>query len=234
VAAATDGSVLLAVDLLGLETVETIDKALGKDGVKLADLAPIARLTGPISLALVVAEGSPIRSWADFVAQSKTRPLSLAHLDRAGAVGVPFAMMERELGLHFADVAAHNHSDILTALAAKQADAGFLTSATLFAEVNPSPPPVRAIVTFGAQRNRRLSQVATFQEAIGKPRSAITPAPWRCLPRTVSTPRSPSGSARRSPRRATPPPKSRRRTSRSRSKSAMPRCCTRRWRATRM
>ncbi len=61
-------------------------------------------------------------------------------------------------------------------LAAKRADAAFLITVSLVPGAGAEVPPVRPIVTFGAQRNPRLAQVPTFQEAIGKPHNSITTA----------------------------------------------------------
>jgi tripartite-type tricarboxylate transporter receptor subunit TctC len=171
-AAPPNGHTIIVVDLLSVEIAE----AAGQGAAKISALAPIAKLTGPGSVALVVADSSPIKSWADFAAAAKAGPLTIAAPGRVSAAGVPLALMEKALGVHFKDVAATNRDDILAALAAKKADAAFLITVTLLPGAGVEAPPVRPLVTFGAQRNPRLAQVPTFQEQIGKPHNSITTA----------------------------------------------------------
>ena len=171
-AAAPDSGTVLVVDLLSVEVVE----AAGKPGPKLSGLTPIAKLTGAGSVTLVVPEGSAIHNWADFAAAAKAGTLSIASPGRVSAAGVPTALMEKALGVHFSDVSAPARADILDALATKRADAGFLVTATLLPGPNSPAPPVRPIVSFGAKRNPQLPDVPTLQESVGKPYNAITTA----------------------------------------------------------
>lgn len=171
-AAPPDGHTVIIVDLLSVEIAETTHQS----GPKLSGLTPVAKLTKPGSAALVVPDGSPIRNWADFAAAARGRTLSIALPGRISAAGVPLALMERALGVHFNDVPAMTRADILAALAGKKADAAFLITTTLIPGFTAEPPPVRPIVTFGAQRNPRLQQVPTFQEQVGKPHNATTTA----------------------------------------------------------
>ena len=170
-AAKPDGHTVIVVDLLSVEIAEAIGKA-----PRLSALTPVAKLTGPGSVALVVPESSPIKNWADFAAAAKTRTLSVALPGRVSAAGVPLALMEKALGVHFNDVAAADRDTILGALAGKKADAAFLVTATVVPASGAPAPPVRPIATFGAQRNPRLPGVPTFQEEIGKPRNSTTTA----------------------------------------------------------
>jgi tripartite-type tricarboxylate transporter receptor subunit TctC len=162
-AAAPDGNTIAIIALLPSELAD----AQGQPGTKLAQLTPIAKLTGPGSVALIVPDGSPIHNWAEFAAAARTRPLTIASPGRASPAAVPIAMMERALRVRFKDAIAPDRAGILAALAAKRADAGFLVSATLLPMPLLGAPPVRAIVTFGAKRNRGLKQIPTFKEAIG-------------------------------------------------------------------
>lgn len=172
VGAAPDSGTVLVVDLLSVEVAE----ATGKPGPKVSSLTPIAKLTGPGSVTLVVPDGSPIKSWADFAAAAKAGTLSIASPGRVSAAGVPIALMEKALGVHFTDVSAANRSDILDALAAKRADAGFLITASVLSVPGSPAPPVRPIVSFGAKRSPQLPDVPTLQESVGKPHNAITSA----------------------------------------------------------
>jgi tripartite-type tricarboxylate transporter receptor subunit TctC len=166
-----NGRTVIVVDLLSVEIAE----AAGQGAAKISALTPVAKLTGPGSVALVVPDSSPIKGWADFVAAAKAGPLTIASPGRVSAAGVPLALMEKALGVHFNDVPASTRDDILGALAAKKADAAFLITATLLPGAG-AVPPVRPLVTFGAQRNPRLAQVPTFQEQIGKPHNSTTTA----------------------------------------------------------
>ena len=158
-----DGNTVAVVALLPNEVAE----AIGQAGVKLAQLTPIAKLTGPGSVALIVPNGSSIRNWAGFAAAAKAHPLTIASPGRAGAAAIPIAFMERGLGVHFNDVVAPERADILAALADKRADAGFLVTATLVPMPLLGAPPVRPIVTFGARRNPAQKDIPTFAESIG-------------------------------------------------------------------
>src|SRR5215472_15925759 len=113
-----DGKTVLIIDLLSVEIAD----AVANSPFKLANLTPIARLTGPTSVALVVPAGSPIRNWGDFAAAARERPLKLAFPGRTNAVAVPVALMERALGTRFTDIAAPNRQAILAALADNKAD----------------------------------------------------------------------------------------------------------------
>jgi tripartite-type tricarboxylate transporter receptor subunit TctC len=162
-AAAPDGNTVAVIALLPSELAD----ATSRTAVKLAQLTPIAKLTGPGSAALVVPDSSPIHNWAEFAAAARMHPLTIASPGRTSAAAVPIAFMERALGVQFKDVMAPDRRAILAALADKRADAGFLVSATLLPLPIIGAPPVRAIVTFGARRNRGLKDIPTFKEAIG-------------------------------------------------------------------
>jgi tripartite-type tricarboxylate transporter receptor subunit TctC len=164
-AAPADGNTVIVVALLPSE----IAAAAGQPGIKLSQLTAIAKLTGPGSVALIVPNASPIRNWAQFAAAARAHPLRVASPGRSSAAAVPLALMERALNVHFTDVEASTRADILDALDAGRADAGFLVSATLLPGPLPfmSAPPVRPIVTFGAQRSPALKEVPTFAASIG-------------------------------------------------------------------
>src|SRR6202011_4492922 len=71
------------------------------------------------------------------------------------------------------------------ALASGEADAGFLTTITLLPSADTAPPPVRPLLTFGAQRNPKLPAVPTFKERAGDPKGSITSAISVFAPRTL-------------------------------------------------
>jgi tripartite-type tricarboxylate transporter receptor subunit TctC len=161
--APADGSAVVVVGLLPVE----LEKMRSNPGVKISSLTPIAKLTGPESVALVVPEGSAIKSWADFAAAAQAQTLAIAFPGRDTAPGISIAMMQRALGVHFRDIIAQQRSEVLAALREKKAQAGFLETVTLIKSPGSSAPPVLPIVTFGAKRNPNLAQVPTFEEAIG-------------------------------------------------------------------
>ena len=162
-AAAPDGNTVVVLGLLPAELAEI----RSNPGVKVSSLTPIAKLTGPGSVALVVPDSSPIKSWADFAAAARAKSLKIASPGRDTAAGIPIAMMERALGAHFTDVIAQERSEVLAALKAGKADAAFLVTLTIVATPRLLAPPVRPIVVFGAQRNPGLKEIPTFRESIG-------------------------------------------------------------------
>ena len=100
-AAKPDGHTVIVVDLLSVEIAEAIGKA-----PRLSALTPVAKLTGPGSVALVVPRSSPIRIWAISPRPPKAALSEIALPGRVSAVGVPLALMEKALDVHFNDVAA--------------------------------------------------------------------------------------------------------------------------------
>jgi len=146
---------------------------------------PVAKLSAGISAALIVPEASPIRTIDDFLAQARSRQLRLAHLGRRAAFGLEVAMLEKKFGLSFVDKVVGTRAQILEALASGEADAGFLATITLPPSADAPPPPVRPILTFGAQRNPKLGKVPTFRERAGDPKGSITSAISLFAPRTM-------------------------------------------------
>ncbi len=95
-AAAPNGHTVIVVDLLSVEIAE---EAARHGTAKISALTPIAKLTGPDSLALVVPDSSPIKSWADFAAAAKVRPADDLPRPAGGArPPVPLTLMEKALG----------------------------------------------------------------------------------------------------------------------------------------
>src|SRR5262249_15475961 len=123
-AAAPDGSTVLVFGLLPLEMAE----ATPERGPKIPSLTPIAKLTGPISVALVVRNEAPIQNWADFAAGAHARTLSIASPGWGSAGHVAIAMMERALGVRFTVVPVEDRDAILDALRTQKVDAGCLTA----------------------------------------------------------------------------------------------------------
>jgi len=232
--AAPDGSTVLVFGLLPLE----IGDATHEPGAKLPRLTPIAKLTGPVSVALVVRNESPIHNWADFATAAHARRLSIASPGWGSACHVATAMMERELGVHFTVVPVEDCGAILDALLTKKADAGCLVALATLPTPKLPVPPVRPVVTFGAKRYPALNQVPTFQETIGpqplnRRHNSITAAIGLFGPSGMTTEEigrlvaefaAVGAEAKQSGAIALVG---------CRSRSATPPCCARRWRATR-
>jgi tripartite-type tricarboxylate transporter receptor subunit TctC len=128
-------------------------------------MQPVATVSGALSSALVVADNSDIRTIDDFLARARTRELRIVGLGRKAAFGIELAMLEKASGLGFAEKPAATRAEILVALQAGEADAGFLVTVTLLPS-SEAAPPVRPILTFGAARNPALPDVPTFRESL--------------------------------------------------------------------
>jgi tripartite-type tricarboxylate transporter receptor subunit TctC len=169
--------------------LDPLSRQLAEVGGERADLLaavqPVAKLSAGISAALIVPDGSPIRNIDDFLAQAHSRQLRLVHLGRTAAFGLEVAMLEKKFGLSFTDKVVGTRAQILEALASGEADAGFLTTITLLPSADAAPPPVRPLLTFGAQRNPKLPAVPTFKERSGDPKGSITSAISVFAPRTL-------------------------------------------------
>ena len=169
--------------------LDPLSRQLAEVGGERADLLgavqPVAKLSAGISAALIASEGSPIRTIDDFLAQARSRQLRIVHLGRTAAFGLEVAMLEKRFGLSFVDKVVGTRAQILEALASGEADAGFLATITLLPSADAAPPPVRPLLTFGAQRNPKLPTVPTFKERSGDPKGSVTSAISVFAPRTL-------------------------------------------------
>ena len=169
--------------------LDPLSRQLAEIGGERADLLgavqPVAKLSAGISAALIVPEESPIRNIDEFLAQARSRQLRIVHLGRTAAFGLELAMLEKKFGLSFVDKVVGTRAQILGALESGEADAGFLATITLLPSADAPPPPVRALLTFGAQRNPKLPTVPTFKERSGDPKGSITSAISVFAPRTL-------------------------------------------------
>ena len=151
----------------------------------LQEVQPVARLSGKLSVSLIVAESSPIRNFEDFLAQAHSRQLRMTHLGRHAVFGLELAMLEKKFGLSFTDKVVGTREQILNALTSGEADAGFLKTITLIPVADAAPAPVRPILTFGALRNPKLPKVPTLNERTGDSKADITTATSVFAPRTM-------------------------------------------------
>jgi tripartite-type tricarboxylate transporter receptor subunit TctC len=170
----------IAEDAIVFAVLDVVSRGLAESAGErtrlLQAMQPVATLSGALSSALVVAENSDIRTFGDFLARARAKPLTIVGLGRKAAFGIELAMVEREAGLALNEKAVGTRAEILAALQSGVADAGFLVTATLLPSAKAPSPPVRPILTFGGARNPGLSAVPTFRESVGKDKkgTAIT------------------------------------------------------------
>jgi tripartite-type tricarboxylate transporter receptor subunit TctC len=165
-----DGRTLVVIEL---STRALHERLHAQERPRLDELTPIAKLTGGISLALVVAQASPIRNWDDLKATARKRALTVVDIGRDAGMGIELRWLEHALGRPFHDRVRGTRQQILAALAQGRADVGLIASATLEAHTGAAAPPVRAIVSFGPERHPGLPEVPTFAEVSGDKMAAM-------------------------------------------------------------
>jgi tripartite-type tricarboxylate transporter receptor subunit TctC len=146
-------------------------------GVKvplLEKVLPVGKLSTGISSALIVSDNSPLRSIDDFIAEGRKRPISMATFGRRAPFGLELTMLERQLKLSFTEKPISTREEILAALASGDAEGSFLITRTVVAAPRVVPPPVRVLLTFGAQRSSRTPTVPTLADKTGDPKQATT------------------------------------------------------------
>lgn len=136
----------------------------------LTNMVPVAKLTTGFSAALIVANNSPIRSYADLRRQAATRTLVAAY-NPIRLFTLPVAMVEGAVGKTFTNRYADTREAVLAAIDSGAADFGFLPTISLASR---EALPARAILTFGGARHPRLD-APTFREVEpGQDRNAVT------------------------------------------------------------
>lgn len=163
-AIAEDAIVFAVLDIVSRSLAES---AAGRPKL-LQSLQPVATLSSALSAALIVAEGSDIRTVDDLLARARAKTLRIAGLGRRAAFGIELAMLEKASGLALDEKIVATRAEILAALESGEADAGFLVTLTLLPSAQAAPPPVRPILTFAAKRNPGFPQIPTFKESLGK------------------------------------------------------------------
>lgn len=157
----------------GLTTL-LLRKASGIKVPLLEKIQPVGKISAGVSSALIVSDKSPLHSIDDFIAEGRRRPIRLATFGRLAPFGLELTMLERHLKVSFTEKPITTRAEILAALASGDADAGFLITHTVVAAPRVVPPPVRVLLTFGAQRNPRAPDVPTLAEKAGDPKQAVT------------------------------------------------------------
>lgn len=168
------------VDLTSRLLAETVD---GRASL-LGQVQPVALVSTGASASLVVAQNSPIRTFTDFLHQAHARQLRLVHLGRKALFGIELAMLERSFGVTFTDKVVDTRAQILAALSSGQADAGFLMTYTLLPSPGLAKPPVRPILSFGAEQNPDFV-VPTLKQRARDPKAASAAAVAIFAPRDM-------------------------------------------------
>jgi tripartite-type tricarboxylate transporter receptor subunit TctC len=133
----------------------------------------VALVSTGASAALIAPNQSRIKNIDDFLSQAHSRQLRLVHLGRKAVFGIELAMLEKSFGLSFADKVVSTRAQILAALASGEADAGFLVTYTLLPSPAAPAPPVRPILTFGAEPNPDFA-VPTLKQRASNPKAGIS------------------------------------------------------------
>ncbi len=165
-----DGSTLLVTQLLNPYADERPGDPAGATYRKMEG---IARLTRPMSAALVVSHASPIGDWAAFEGRIREERLRVA-TNPSLLFALPLGMLEAEFGRRFDDVMASTRAEVIAALDEGRADVGFLPTISLLTA--DGRPPLRPILTFGGERNPWFEGVPTYREVGEGKRTAITGA----------------------------------------------------------
>jgi tripartite-type tricarboxylate transporter receptor subunit TctC len=140
---------------------------------RLDQLAPVAKLTEGISLALAMPAGSPIDGWDRFAAEARARPLTVAGFGPSGPTAVFLALIERQLGVRFGTQRYDLDVEVLGAMARENEPGVLPTSSALAQHALGRPAPV-VLLTSGARRHPMLTNTPTLAEIAGNPRLAFT------------------------------------------------------------
>lgn len=119
-------------------------------------------------------QASSIHDWNDLKAIAGKQTLSTCDIGRSAGMGMELRWLERALGIKFKEKVERTRQEILAELAQGHTDLALLATPTLFPNPLASVPPLRAIVTFGPNRDQRLPEVPTFAEVSGDKTAQIT------------------------------------------------------------
>jgi len=155
-------------------TTLLLRQATGATVPVLEKVLPVGKLSSGISSALIVSDKSPLRTIDDFIAEGRKRPISMATFGRRAPFGLELTMLERQLKLSFTEKPISTREEILAALASGEAEGSFLITRTVVPAARVVPPPVRVLLTFGAQRSPRTPSVPTLADKTGNPKQATT------------------------------------------------------------
>lgn len=162
---------LLATDTLLQAIYDAAEQQRNPKSVPSLDvLVPVATLTVGYSTALFVSAESAIHDWEGFVGAARNRQLTIAS-SNPGSIHLRF--LEQAIDEGFRDVLAPTRQRIFEAVLEGRAAAGMINTPTLVAFMKANPARLRAIVTFGGERNPDLD-VPTLREVTGRRGFATT------------------------------------------------------------
>jgi tripartite-type tricarboxylate transporter receptor subunit TctC len=138
--------------------------------VSLDTLVPVATLTEGYSTVLFVSKGSAAQDWAGLSTLARSRTLTVAS-SNPGSVHRRF--LERALGQGLRDVLAPGRERVFEAVLEGRAHAGLVNTPSLVIFLRANPGQLRALVTFGGERNADLG-APTLREVTGNRALAST------------------------------------------------------------
>jgi tripartite-type tricarboxylate transporter receptor subunit TctC len=151
------------------------------------DFAPIS-LLGTFDLAVVVAEGSKLRTLGDLLAQAKAQPgkLNIATVAAGSTQNLAAELFKSTAGIEVQVVPFNGTPAVITALRAGEVDA----AVEILGPVKPqiAGKALRALAVLGAKRPPGLPDVPTAAETGGALR-AFDVASWNALAAPAGTPR---------------------------------------------
>lgn len=162
---------LLASDTL-THVMYDVQEAARSNGAaaSLDGLVPVATLTEGYSTALFVSAESAVHDWEGFAAMARGRMVTVAS-SNPGSVHLRF--LERALGQGLRDVLAPGRERVFEAVLEGRAASGLVNTPSLAAFMRANPGRLRAIITFGGERNEDL-KVPTLREVSGNRAYAST------------------------------------------------------------
>ena len=183
VRAAPDGLTLLLMSNANA-VAEGLFKSLPYSTVK--DFAPISML-GYFDLAVLVAQGSPIRSLQDLIAQAKAQPgkLNIGTINIGSTQHLAAELLKTTLGIDVQIVPFNGSPAVLNAMRGKQVDAAVEILAPVMAQVNGKV--LRALAVMGERRAPEMPQVPTVAESDPSAKG-FQVASWNALAAPAKTP----------------------------------------------
>jgi len=183
---APDGNTLLVATSTTLAINPWLYKKLAYDPAK--DFAPIGMI-GAVPLLVVVNASSPVKTIADLVALSKSKPGGLTY----GSAGngsphhLGMEMFKAATGAHLTHVPYKGSSPAITDLLGGQIQA-------MFSDIPPALPHVRsgrlrAIAVTSAKRQSALPEVPTVAESGASGTQGFEAVAWQSLVAPAGTPR---------------------------------------------
>ena len=181
--AAPDGLTLLLLSN-GTAVSEGLFRRLPFDTRK--DFAPVS-LLGYFDLAIVVPEGSALRSLADLVAAAKARPgaLNIGTVNVGSTQNLAAELFKSRAGIDVQVVPFNGTPALVTALRSGQIDAAVEILSPVMPQIGGKA--LRAVAVMGEHRNPALPSVPTVAEGAGV--KGFDVRSWNALAAPAKTPR---------------------------------------------